>query len=72
MRITAGFGYNCNLQVDLDKELAAYKKAYDLVKQDNQKMMLEVNDAKLQVDQEKKEKEMVSCLFCLLLPANTF
>jgi hypothetical protein len=34
-------------------------------------MMLEVNDAKLQADQEKKEKEVVSCLSCLLLPTNT-
>ena len=33
--------------------------------------MFEMNEAKLQAEQEKKEKEVVSSLLCLLFPSNT-
>ncbi|KAF8740809.1 hypothetical protein AX14_007181 [Amanita brunnescens Koide BX004] len=51
-----------NLQsqiADQDKELTAFKRAYEVVKQDNQKLMFEMNEAKLQAEQEKKEKEVM-------------
>jgi hypothetical protein len=66
MRIIASPGYNCNFQADQDKELTNLKKAYDLLKLENHKLMLETNDAKLQVEQEKKEKEAVSCSIALV------
>jgi len=49
-----------NLQnqiADHEKELTSLKKAYDLLKLENHKLMLETNDAKLQAEQEKREKE---------------
>src|SRR6266550_8071597 len=61
MRIIASAGYNCNSQADQEKELTSLKKAYDLLKLENHKLMLETNDAKLQAEQEKREKEAVSC-----------
>jgi len=69
MRIIASSGYNCNSQADHEKELTSLKKAYDLLKLENHKLMLETNDAKLQAEQEKREKEAVSCsimfvMFC--------
>ncbi|KAK2464239.1 hypothetical protein APHAL10511_003696 [Amanita phalloides] len=49
-----------NLQsqiADQDKEIAVLKKVYELIKQDNQKLVSEANEARVQVDHERREKE---------------
>ncbi|KAF8628901.1 hypothetical protein AX15_003682 [Amanita polypyramis BW_CC] len=51
-----------NLQnqiVDAEKEIIALKRGYELLKQDNQKLVTETNEAKMQAEHERREKANV-------------